>query len=67
MKKKISLVLVLVLILSLISGCGKDDAFKVDEVFDVALTYEELNEKERLWIEMYQTDKFGYNSTKGNK
>jgi hypothetical protein len=28
---------------------------------------EELNEKERLWIEMYQTDKFGYNSTKGNK
>jgi hypothetical protein len=28
---------------------------------------EELNEKERLWIEMYQTDKFGYNATKGNK
>lgn len=28
---------------------------------------EELNEKERLWIELYQSDKFGYNLTKGNK
>ena len=28
---------------------------------------EQLNEKERLWIEIYQTDSLGYNSTKGNK
>lgn len=28
---------------------------------------EQLNEKERQWIEMYQSDKIGYNSTKGNK
>lgn len=26
----------------------------------------DLNEKERFWIEMYQSDKLGYNSTKGN-
>lgn len=26
-----------------------------------------LNEKEKFWINMYQSDKFGYNSTKGNK
>ena len=26
-----------------------------------------LNEKEKFWIGMYQADKFGYNSTKGNK
>lgn len=26
-----------------------------------------LNEKEKFWINMYQADKFGYNSTKGNK
>ena len=26
-----------------------------------------LNEKERFWIEMYQSDKFGLNITKGNK
>ena len=26
-----------------------------------------LNEKERFWIEMYQSDKFGLNTTKGNK
>lgn len=25
-----------------------------------------LNEKEKFWIEMYQSNKFGYNSTKGN-
>ena len=25
-----------------------------------------LNEKERFWINLYQSDKFGYNSTKGN-
>jgi hypothetical protein len=24
-----------------------------------------LNEKERFWIEMYQSDKFGLNTTKG--
>lgn len=28
---------------------------------------EQLNEKEKFWIGMYQADKFGYNSTKGNK
>ena len=28
---------------------------------------DQLNEKERLWIEIYQTDSLGYNSTKGNK
>lgn len=28
---------------------------------------EQLNEKEKQWIDMYQTDKFGYNMTKGNK
>lgn len=27
----------------------------------------QLNEKERFWIELYQSDKFGYNLTKGNK
>ena len=26
-----------------------------------------LNEKERFWINMYQSNMFGYNSTKGNK
>lgn len=30
-------------------------------------TREQLNEKEKFWISMYQADKFGYNSTKGNK
>ena len=25
-----------------------------------------LNEKEGLWIEMYSSDKFGYNGTSGN-
>lgn len=28
---------------------------------------DQLNEKEAEWINMYQSDKFGYNSTKGNK
>lgn len=28
---------------------------------------EQLNEKEAFWISMYQSNKFGYNSTKGNK
>lgn len=28
---------------------------------------EQLNEKEAFWIGMYQSNKFGYNSTKGNK
>lgn len=27
---------------------------------------EQLNEKEKFWIGLYQSDKFGYNSTKGN-
>ena len=30
-------------------------------------TRELLNEKEKFWINMYQADKFGYNSMKGNK
>ena len=28
---------------------------------------EQLNEKERYYIELYQSESFGYNSTKGNK
>lgn len=28
---------------------------------------EELNEKEKFWIDMYQSNNFGYNLTKGNK
>ena len=28
---------------------------------------EELNEKEKLWISIYEADKYGLNSTKGNK
>lgn len=28
---------------------------------------DQLNEKERTWIEVYQSDKYGLNSTKGNK
>lgn len=28
---------------------------------------DKLNEKQRFWIEMYQSDKFSLNSTKGNK
>ena len=28
---------------------------------------EKLNEKERFWIQMYQSDKFGLNTLKGNK
>ena len=27
---------------------------------------EKLNEKEKQWINIFQSDKFGYNSTKGN-
>jgi len=27
----------------------------------------QLNEKEKFWIEMYQSDKYGLNSTGGNK
>jgi hypothetical protein len=28
---------------------------------------EQLNEKERYYIDLYQSESFGYNSTKGNK
>lgn len=28
---------------------------------------DKLNEKETFWIDMYQSNKFGYNATKGNK
>lgn len=47
-----------------IETCGFD-AFKVDEVLDVALTYEELNEKERYYIEKFDSYKNGYNMTPG--
>jgi len=28
---------------------------------------DKLNEKETFWIDMYQSNKFGYNMQKGNK
>ena len=28
---------------------------------------DKLNQKERFWIEMYQSNKVGMNTTKGNK
>ena len=28
---------------------------------------EDLNKKEKYWIEFYKTDDFGYNMTKGNR
>lgn len=28
---------------------------------------EKLNEREKFWIDFYQSDKLGMNSTKGNK
>ena len=41
------------------------DAFVVDEIFDVALTECELNEKEIFYIEKFDSFRNGYNSTLG--
>ena len=41
------------------------DMFKVDKVFDVALTIDELNEKETYYIEKFDCFKNGYNQTYG--
>ena len=37
--------------------------FEILELCDRTL----LNEKERFWIDYYQSENFGMNSTKGNK
>lgn len=47
-----------------IEKCGFD-AFKVTEIFDTALTLEELNEKEAYYIEKFDSYKNGYNMTSG--
>lgn len=44
--------------------CGFD-AFIVDELFDTALTFEELNEKEAYYITKFDSYKNGYNMTSG--
>lgn len=41
------------------------EAFSVDEVFDTALTKEELNEKEAYYVEKFDSFKNGYNLTSG--
>lgn len=41
------------------------DAFVVDEIFDVALTEQELNEKEIFYIEKFDSFHSGYNHTLG--
>lgn len=41
------------------------DAFKVDKMFDVATTREELNEKETYYIDKFDCFKHGYNQTYG--
>lgn len=41
------------------------DAFEVDEVHDVAMTQEELNQKEIYYIEKYDSFNNGYNHTYG--
>lgn len=43
------------------------DAFVVDEVFDVALTYDELNKKEIFYIKQFDSFYNGYNSTLGGE
>lgn len=53
-----------VYLLRSIETCGFD-AFVVDEVFDVALTFEELNYKESYYIAKYDSYKNGYNMTSG--
>jgi len=43
------------------------DSFKVDEEFDIAYSYDELNFKEIYWIDFYKSykPKYGFNSEKG--
>ena len=41
------------------------DAFTVDEVFDVALSHDELKDKEIFYIEQFDSFRNGYNSTLG--
>ena len=41
------------------------DSFEVDEVHDVASSKEELNKKEKYYIEKYDSFKHGYNNTYG--
>lgn len=41
------------------------DSFEVDEIHDVAFSKEELNEKEKYYIEKYDSFEHGYNSTYG--
>lgn len=41
------------------------DAFTVDEIYDTAMTHEELNEKEQYYIEKFDSFKNGYNLTSG--
>lgn len=53
-----------VYLLRSIEACGFD-AFKVDEIFDTALTFEELNEKEAYYIDKFDSYKNGYNMTSG--
>lgn len=43
------------------------NAFVVDEVFDVALSPEELNQKEMLYIKQFDSFYNGYNSTLGGE
>ena len=41
------------------------DSFEVDEVYDVASSREELNKKEKYYIEKYDSFEHGYNNTYG--
>lgn len=43
------------------------DAFTVDEVFDIAFSKEELNEKEMYYIKYFDSFNNGYNSTLGGE
>ncbi len=43
------------------------DAFKVDEVYDTAMSKEELNEKEIYYIKLFDCQKNGYNKTPGGE
>lgn len=47
-----------------IETCGFD-SFTVDEVFDTALTMEELNKKEAYYIKFFNSYNDGYNCTEG--
>lgn len=43
------------------------DAFVVDEVFDTALTFDELNNKEIFYIKQFDSYHNGYNATPGGR